>query len=302
MQTSETYMIGWHARVHQQCDFVLSVTSQTKRDNSGTRRSPVAYLPRWCLIPKCRDVFAATSIKAMARWLKSEGGRAHKRRYRTTALEATKSDRCKASDEISAAGVASPRSLGNTGSMAWVSIQAGQDHLEQYTKKSPIEALAELIWNGLDAEATTVDVDIEVQSMLSAGRELSYVSQITVTDNGHGIDPDKAQEQFSSLGDSWKKSLNGRTLNNKRALHGSRGRGRFLAYSLGDRVHWSSVSNFGSNLRRIEISGTKDRINGFHLDEIEELSGPSSTGTTVVIDVPQGRQGGRPGGLRGLAR
>ena len=40
MQTSETYMIGWRARVHQQCDFVLLVTSRTKRGNTGTRRSP----------------------------------------------------------------------------------------------------------------------------------------------------------------------------------------------------------------------------------------------------------------------
>jgi hypothetical protein len=39
MQTSETYMIEWHARIHQQCDFVLLVTCHTKRGNSGTRRS-----------------------------------------------------------------------------------------------------------------------------------------------------------------------------------------------------------------------------------------------------------------------
>jgi Histidine kinase-, DNA gyrase B-, and HSP90-like ATPase len=179
--------------------------------------------------------------------------------------------------------------LSNTGFVAWVPIQAGQDHLRQYTKKGTIEALAELIWNGLDAEAATVDVDIESQSMLAPSRELSYVTRIVITDTGHGIDADRAQEQFSSLGDSWKTSLNGRTLNSKRALHGSAGRGRFLAYSLGDRVRWSSISNFGGSLRRVEISGTSDRINGFQVDEIAELTEPSSTGTTVVINVPQGR-------------
>ena len=42
MQTSETYMIRRRARVYQQCDFVLLVTCHTKRDNSGTRRSPEA--------------------------------------------------------------------------------------------------------------------------------------------------------------------------------------------------------------------------------------------------------------------
>jgi hypothetical protein len=40
MQTSETYMIGWRARLHQQRDSALSVTCHTKRGNSGTRRSP----------------------------------------------------------------------------------------------------------------------------------------------------------------------------------------------------------------------------------------------------------------------
>jgi len=41
MQTSETYMVRRRARVRHQRDFVLLVTCHTKRDNSGTRRSPV---------------------------------------------------------------------------------------------------------------------------------------------------------------------------------------------------------------------------------------------------------------------
>ena len=40
MQTSETYMITWRARAHQQYDFVLLLICQTKRGNPGTRRSP----------------------------------------------------------------------------------------------------------------------------------------------------------------------------------------------------------------------------------------------------------------------
>lgn len=44
MHTSETYMTGWHARVHQQGDFVLLVTCHTKQGNSGTRRSPASTI------------------------------------------------------------------------------------------------------------------------------------------------------------------------------------------------------------------------------------------------------------------
>jgi hypothetical protein len=46
MQTSKTYMIRRRARVHQQCDYALLVTCRTKRDNSGTRRSPGGRLGR----------------------------------------------------------------------------------------------------------------------------------------------------------------------------------------------------------------------------------------------------------------
>ncbi len=172
--------------------------------------------------------------------------------------------------------------------MTWVPIQAGQDHLEQFARKSPIDALAELIWNGLDAEALTVDVDIEVASLGDGPRAFSYITKVSVTDTGHGIDPDKAQEQFASLGDSWKRTLNGRTLNNERALHGSRGRGRFYAYSLGSRVTWSSISRFDNRLRRVEISGYANHINGFHVGDVVELSEPASPATTATVHVQQG--------------
>ena len=117
--------------------------------------------------------------------------------------------------------------------MAWVPIHAGQDHLQQFGHRSVIDSLAELIWNGLDAEADMVSVETDVQSMIDGSREMSYVTRVTVTDNGHGMSEENAREAFASLGDSWKRGLNGRTVNGKRAIHGSQGRGRFFAYSLG---------------------------------------------------------------------
>jgi len=171
--------------------------------------------------------------------------------------------------------------------MAWVPIHAGKDHLQQFTRRSPIDALSELIWNGLDAEADEVDVDIEVESIGEGSRELSHVSRITVKDNGHGITSDKASEAFPSLGDSWKRNLNGRTLNGRRTLHGSQGRGRFFAYSLGHRVRWSSVASSGNGFDHIEIDGDQGRIDGFTIGQPQPASGPA--GTTVAISVEQGR-------------
>ena len=171
--------------------------------------------------------------------------------------------------------------------MSWVPIHAGQDHLQQFTRRSAIDALAELIWNALDAEAETVDVQIRVDSILDGERELSHVSRITIADNGHGITPEKAAEAFPSLGDSWKRNLNGRTLNGKRSLHGSQGRGRFFAYSLGHHARWSSVAATKDGLRRTEIEGDQARIDGFAIGQPQPASGP--VGTTVTIDVEQGR-------------
>lgn len=172
-------------------------------------------------------------------------------------------------------------------SMSWVQVHAGQDHLLQFARRSAIDALAEMIWNGLDAEADLVDVVIETSSLGSGEKELQFVTQITVTDNGHGISREIADSAFPSLGDSWKKSLSGRTLNSKRALHGSLGRGRFYAYSLGHRARWSSVSKSGDEFQQIEISGDQARIDGFSIGNANPSVGP--TGTTLVISVEQGR-------------
>ena len=171
--------------------------------------------------------------------------------------------------------------------MAWVPIHAGQDHLQQFGRRSSIDALTELIWNGLDAEADTVKVETDVQTMIDGSREMSYVTRVTVTDNGHGMTPDKAREAFASLGDSWKRNLNGRTVNGKRAIHGSQGRGRFFAYSLGHRANWTSIAETDGEFTQVEISGDQSRIDGFTIGEGKPVAGP--TGTVVVIEVEQGR-------------
>jgi hypothetical protein len=171
--------------------------------------------------------------------------------------------------------------------MTWLPIQAGQDHLMQYAKRNPVAALAELIWNGLDAEADIIDVYVEAGSLGAGFAAHSYVTRIIIQDNGHGISPEIAREAFSKLGDSWKRTLHGRTLHGIRPLHGSLGRGRLYAYSLGHRAHWSSISVTKKQIYRVEISGNAGRVDGFTIEEFEEATG--EPGTTVYIDVEQGR-------------
>jgi hypothetical protein len=126
--------------------------------------------------------------------------------------------------------------------MGRISVQAGRDHLGQFQRRAPVEALAELVWNALDADAETISVTVNTASTVVGDRRVPRVTSVVVTDDGIGITPEVARDTFGSLGDSWRLGQGGRTPHGHRALHGSLGRGRFLAYALGREVTWSSVS------------------------------------------------------------
>ena len=93
--------------------------------------------------------------------------------------------------------------------------------LEKITRAKPVQALAEFIWNSLDANASTVNVTIEQN-------ELGVMSKIIVRDTGRGMKYEKAAELFRSLGGSWKRT----STEEGRFLHGQDGRGRFKAFAL----------------------------------------------------------------------
>jgi Histidine kinase-, DNA gyrase B-, and HSP90-like ATPase len=171
--------------------------------------------------------------------------------------------------------------------MTWLAVHAGKDHVAQFANRSAVEALAEMIWNGLDAEADVVEVKFETARLGGDDRQLEQVTKIIVTDDGHGMTAERANTAFASLGDSWKKTLNGRTVNGMRPLHGRLGRGRFYAYSLGHRVRWVSTADVDGERQTIHISGDRAAIDGFTIDSPEPSSTP--TGTSVEIDVEQGR-------------
>src|SRR5687768_4958478 len=102
------------------------------------------------------------------------------------------------------------------------------DHLERLASvRRPLLAIAELIWNALDADATKVEVQTERNGL--GGLDL-----IRVTDNGRGISLGEAQAGFKNLGGSWKKSS--RRTKSGRVLHGKDGQGRYKAFALGNSV------------------------------------------------------------------
>lgn len=112
-----------------------------------------------------------------------------------------------------------------------VSVAVQDDFVARQTKAKPVPALAELIWNGLDADATEVVVEFENDDLAGG------MSKIVVYDNGHGFDREEANVLFGNLGGSWKRTTR-QTKTEKRMVHGQEGRGRYKAFALGQSVRW----------------------------------------------------------------
>jgi len=117
-------------------------------------------------------------------------------------------------------------------------VHAQEDFVEKLTAARPAQALAELIWNGLDAEATKVNVEVD--------RGELRLDAIRVRDNGHGIPPEEAESLFSSLGGSWKRQAK-KSKHGTRMLHGEEGKGRFRALALGRVSEWNVTARNAAN-------------------------------------------------------
>ena len=78
--------------------------------------------------------------------------------------------------------------------MKRIELKVGQDHVESLAKlRNPLIAVEELIWNGLDADATEISIQIKINKM-------GGLDSITITDNGLGIPLETTETAFGSLG------------------------------------------------------------------------------------------------------
>lgn len=112
-----------------------------------------------------------------------------------------------------------------------IAVAVQDDFIERQTRAPPIGALAELIWNGLDGDATRVQVEFERKDLAGG------LSKIAVYDDGNGFPRSEAAMLFGNLGGSWKR-LTQRTKTKGRMIHGQEGRGRYKAFALGSSVEW----------------------------------------------------------------
>ena len=157
-------------------------------------------------------------------------------------------------------------------------IQVHDDHLARLAQvRKPILAVAELIWNAVDADADEVIVT------LTEGA-IGGLDSIQVRDDGHGIPYVDAEELFSGLGGSWKHG-NHHSREKHRILHGKEGRGRFRAFALGRVVDWDVCYKGAAGLRTYRISMIKDHLKRVQVGD--EAPAPAGRGRGVIVTVSE---------------
>lgn len=159
--------------------------------------------------------------------------------------------------------------------MKVITVEVREDHLENLAQTKPLVALAELVWNALDAEATEIRVEF-------TENDLQGIETIRIVDNGHGLHYEDAFLVFRNLGGSWKRQ-GMRTRERRRVLHGKYGKGRFRAFSLGNMVSWYSTYKDGSDLYAYRIAGDASKLGEFSIYNQRGESQGTPTGMTVEI-------------------
>ncbi|WP_082133601.1 ATP-binding protein [Vogesella sp. EB] len=157
--------------------------------------------------------------------------------------------------------------------MRKIKVVAQKDFIQSVTTSSrPLPALAELIWNGFDSGSDEVEVSLQYD-------EMDGLHSITVQDFGSGIDFSNVEGLFGSLGSSWKKL---KIKNQGRMLHGRNGRGRFKAFSLGQKVEWHTVYKLDDVYYRYTIVGVANELDDFQIT-LPVVVDSAVCGTTVVV-------------------
>ena len=159
-----------------------------------------------------------------------------------------------------------------------IKIQVQNDHLASLARvRKPILAVAELVWNAVDADADRVDVNLQEG-------DLSEIEAIEVSDDGHGMPYADAEELFSRLGGSWKRGQR-RSRKKNRLLHGQHGGGRFRALGLGRVVDWDITYASAQGLQQYRLSMLKDDLSRFEIDD--EAPAPNGSRTGVAVRVSE---------------
>lgn len=151
-------------------------------------------------------------------------------------------------------------------------VRVEGDHIKKLASARPIQAVAELIWNAVDADATRVDLEVDSDEIA--------MRSVTIRDNGHGIPHAEVEAVFGKLGGSWK-AHGSRSKSKGRILHGKEGKGRFKALALGRVADWTIRYRDGGKLLSYKIAVIRDDLVYVRVTDPTEVEQTLGTGVEV---------------------
>ena len=131
------------------------------------------------------------------------------------------------------------------------------------------EALCEYVWNGFEANATTISITHTINV-------LGGIEKICISDNGSGICFETIQDTFGAFLASQKNAL---SLKIKSKVN--QGKGRFAGFSFANRIKWDTVC--AENGKNVQYSISVYSENKNEYEVTEKALTERSTGTTVII-------------------
>ncbi|PQZ10933.1 hypothetical protein C5960_00660 [Cronobacter sakazakii] len=161
------------------------------------------------------------------------------------------------------------------------------DHLGIQMYQSPTAAIAEMVSNSWDADATEVKITLPTHEEFS----------ITIQDNGIGMTLDECQNKFLTVGYDKRKN-NAKTLSRdlERPLMGRKGIGKFAGFGIASVITVTTISkdtgektSFILDIDKIRHSSNNDYINTSKLTiDVIDRVGPNeelkqSHGTTIKL-------------------
>jgi hypothetical protein len=160
--------------------------------------------------------------------------------------------------------------------MTTLTLKAKHDHLQKVASmRDPVKAIAEFVWNALDADATAVYVEFTRNG-------LGGMEGILIRDNGIGITRERAEHDFESLGESWKLKTR-RTPRLQHAIHGKEGQGRLRFFSLAEKACWSTVYKDSDAFWKLTINIDAGSLQSCNVSEPEATAAATDTGTLVEL-------------------
>lgn len=154
----------------------------------------------------------------------------------------------------------------NFSGSAEITNEGIKKHFRSY---EPVESIFELIWNGLDANGTIVDVQV-------TRGELGGLESVTVIDNGEGIDVKNTKNNFEKFNESAKKFDYDK--------HGSQGRGRLAFHRLCDKAVWYTRTIGCDAKIEIESSAIKS-FNGEFLEKCHQHASLANEASGTCVEL-----------------